>query len=60
MNRPTSGQTRRDILRWGVASAAATAALPALPGWTGSAAAADGETMWADIVGILVVPALQY
>ncbi len=43
MNRPASGQTRRDILRWGVASAAATAALPALPGWTGSVAAADSD-----------------
>jgi membrane dipeptidase len=43
MNKPASGQTRRDILRWGVASAAATAGLPALPRWTASAAAADGD-----------------
>jgi membrane dipeptidase len=43
MNKPASGQTRRDILRWGVASAAATAGLPALPHWTAGAAAADGD-----------------
>jgi len=43
MNKPASGQTRRDILRWGVASAALTAGLPAVPGWRGSAAAADGD-----------------
>ena len=43
MNKPASGQTRRDILRWGVASAALTAGLPAVPAWRGSAAAADGD-----------------
>jgi membrane dipeptidase len=43
MNKPAFGQTRRDILRWGVASATATAGLPVLPDWTGSAAAADGD-----------------
>ena len=43
MNKPAFGQTRRDILRWGVASAAATAGLPVLPDWTGGAAAADGD-----------------
>jgi membrane dipeptidase len=43
MNKPVFGQTRRDILRWGVASTAATAGLPALPGWTARAAAAEGD-----------------
>jgi membrane dipeptidase len=43
MNKPAFGQTRRDILRWGAASAAATAGLPTLPGWTARAAAADGD-----------------
>jgi membrane dipeptidase len=43
MNKPASGQTRRDILRWGIASTAATAGLPSLPGWTGTASAAEGD-----------------
>ncbi len=43
MGKPASGQTRRDILRWGATSAAATAGLTSLPRRTGGAFAADAE-----------------
>jgi membrane dipeptidase len=43
MAKPASGQTRRDLLRRGAASAAVTAGLSSLPRWTAGAFAADGD-----------------
>jgi membrane dipeptidase len=43
MAKPASGQTRRDLLRRGAASAAAIAGLSSLPRWTAGAFAADGD-----------------
>ena len=43
MAKPASGQTRRDLLRRGAASAAAMAGLSSLPRWTAGALAADGD-----------------
>ena len=43
MKKQASGRTRRELLRWGAASAALTAGLPQLPGWAPSASAADGD-----------------
>jgi membrane dipeptidase len=43
MAKPASGQTRRDLLRRGAASAAAMAGLSSLPRWTAGAFAADGD-----------------
>jgi membrane dipeptidase len=42
MRKQAIGQTRRDVLRWGAASVAVAGAAK-LPGWTGSALAAEGD-----------------
>jgi membrane dipeptidase len=43
MSKPAFGRTRRDMLRWGVATAAVAAGLPGRSSWTTSAFAADAD-----------------
>jgi hypothetical protein len=43
MSKPAFGHTRRDMLRWGVATAAVAAGLPGRSSWTTSAFAADAD-----------------